>query len=121
MKPVRVQLSRKKGWRMPANTVSVARPAKFGNPFKIRAAIEIGYASETTAQRFVVGCFRDWLGPSQSRRDWWQGPTSDKRRQAILAALPTLRGKNLACWCRLDQSCHADVLLDLANRPESAP
>jgi hypothetical protein len=27
-----------------------------------------------------------------------------------------LRGKNLACWCRLDQSCHADVLLELANR-----
>jgi len=28
-----------------------------------------------------------------------------------------LRGKNLACWCRLDQPCHADVLLELANAP----
>jgi hypothetical protein len=27
-----------------------------------------------------------------------------------------LRGKNLACWCGLDQACHADVLLELANR-----
>jgi len=27
-----------------------------------------------------------------------------------------LRGKNLACWCALDQPCHADVLLELANR-----
>ena len=27
-----------------------------------------------------------------------------------------LRGKNLACWCPLDQPCHADVLLELANR-----
>ena len=27
-----------------------------------------------------------------------------------------LRGKNLACWCRLDQNCHADVLLELANK-----
>lgn len=26
-----------------------------------------------------------------------------------------LRGKDLACWCRLDQPCHADVLLELAN------
>jgi hypothetical protein len=26
-----------------------------------------------------------------------------------------LRGKNLACWCPLDQPCHADVLLRLAN------
>jgi len=27
-----------------------------------------------------------------------------------------LRGKNLACWCALDQPCHADVLLELANK-----
>jgi Domain of unknown function (DUF4326) len=26
-----------------------------------------------------------------------------------------LAGKDLACWCPLDQSCHADVLLELAN------
>ena len=26
-----------------------------------------------------------------------------------------LRGKNLACWCPLDQPCHADFLLELAN------
>ena len=27
----------------------------------------------------------------------------------------SLRGRNLACWCPLDQPCHADVLLELAN------
>lgn len=26
-----------------------------------------------------------------------------------------LAGKDLACWCRLDQPCHADVLLEIAN------
>jgi hypothetical protein len=26
-----------------------------------------------------------------------------------------LAGKNLACWCRLDQACHADILLEIAN------
>jgi hypothetical protein len=26
-----------------------------------------------------------------------------------------LRGKNLACFCELDQPSHADVLLELAN------
>lgn len=29
--------------------------------------------------------------------------------------LAPLRGKNLACWCRLDEPCHADILLRLAN------
>lgn len=28
-----------------------------------------------------------------------------------------LAGHDLACWCALDKPCHADVLLDLANRP----
>jgi len=29
-----------------------------------------------------------------------------------------LRGANLACWCPLDQPCHAEVLLEIANRDE---
>lgn len=29
--------------------------------------------------------------------------------------LGPLRGHDLACWCPLDQPCHADVLLELAN------
>jgi hypothetical protein len=33
------------------------------------------------------------------------------------AALEELRGKNLACWCKPGAPCHADVLLELANRP----
>ena len=26
-----------------------------------------------------------------------------------------LAGKDLACWCPLDQPCHADVLLEIAK------
>ena len=26
-----------------------------------------------------------------------------------------LSGRDLACWCPVDQPCHADVLLELAN------
>jgi hypothetical protein len=37
----------------------------------------------------------------------------------LVASIPDLRGKNLACWCPLDAPCHADVLLELANRDES--
>jgi hypothetical protein len=42
----------------------------------------------------------------------------------MLRELPELRGKDLACWCRLGFNprtgqkfmCHADVLLEIANR-----
>ena len=33
-------------------------------------------------------------------------------------ALPELRGKDLACWCKEGEPCHADVLLELANPPD---
>lgn len=93
-KPVRVQLSRKKGWRIPENTVSVARPGKWGNPFRVG---DFGIPTAKDA----VERFRGWLG------GYVVGPAKPD--------LSPLRGKNLACWCHLDQPCHADVLLDLAN------
>lgn len=114
--PQRVQLSRARGWRMPENTVSVARPGRWGNPFTISKAVESGYATPDTAQAFVVECFRDWNSPLTSTR-WWMGPESDLRRRPFVEDLAQLRGKNLACWCRLDAPCHADVLLEMANAP----
>lgn len=33
MNPHRIQLSRKAGWTKPENTVVVARPTRWGNPF----------------------------------------------------------------------------------------
>lgn len=32
------------------------------------------------------------------------------------AHLPDLKNKNVACFCGLDEECHGDVLLELANR-----
>lgn len=37
------------------------------------------------------------------------------KRRETLAYLPELAGKNLACVCSLDQPCHADTLICLAN------
>jgi hypothetical protein len=38
-------------------------------------------------------------------------------RKDVAPNLPIteLRGKNLACWCKPGEPCHADVLLELAN------
>ncbi|WP_291655946.1 DUF4326 domain-containing protein [Bosea sp. (in: a-proteobacteria)] len=125
--PTRLQLSRRKGfdlqaWSMETNglpALNVARPSRWGNPFTKEAAIESGYATDETWPAFVVGCFRDWLGPSQSGRDWWQGPKSDAAKSGIFGSIEVLRGKNLACWCKVGAPCHADVLLELANAPAS--
>ena len=42
----------------------------------------------------------------------WQ----DQREYAInRESLADLAGHNLACWCKPDQPCHADTLIELAN------
>jgi hypothetical protein len=104
--PVRIQLKRKRGWRMPPNTVKVDRTTAFGNPFK---------APEYSPAEAALE-FQKWLNDSVITAD---------------AFKRYLRGKNLACWCRLClehkdgkpldlecikcESCHADVLLEMAN------
>jgi len=35
-------------------------------------------------------------------------------RPELIAALPELRGKDLACWCA-PEPCHGEVLLELAD------
>ncbi|MGE2733815.1 DUF4326 domain-containing protein [Mycolicibacterium vaccae] len=42
--------------------------------------------------------------------DWKRPDLTDEIRHE-------LAGRDLACWCPLDDPCHADVLLDLANGP----
>ena len=113
--PHRVQLSRAKGWKLPENTVSVARgPGRiFGNPFTVKDAIEIAQVRPAKAQAFVVECFDRWLRGDRSN---WLGPESDAAAALILERMPELRGKNLACWCKPGTPCHADVLLELANK-----
>jgi len=123
--PERVQLSRKKGWRKPPNTVVVSRPSKWGNPYKV---VHVKNDPEFPGEWATV-----WI--SQSVGDVYIG-VHEERAEAFRIILDTYRellidnptmdihdltGRNLACWCPLDQPCHADVLLELANQPLSGP
>ena len=111
--PQRVQLSRRKGWRMPPNTVSVARPGPLGNPFIV---------GKDGTREECVRLYRLMLGGYICLT---AGPEIDEQQaavDAVIERLPGLSGKNLACWCRNDgKPCHADVLLELANAPEGTP
>jgi len=114
--PLRVQRKRTKGWRMPANTVSVCRPGKFGNPFKPAECRDAGYTgTDLEIKQRCVDAFRAWLFDKDGWLNW-QGYEAEKRKAAILDGIESLRGKNLACYCKLDEPCHADVLLEAANK-----
>lgn len=115
-KPKRIQLSRKRGWRKPEGAVVVSRPSIWGNPFQPQQLFDLGYTlSERQAREECVHAYRDWLcNPHTQMR--WVGFESDKARQNILTFIYELRGKDLCCWCSLSEPCHADVLLEIANR-----
>lgn len=114
VRPIRLQRSRAKGSKLVSPNglpvVCVTRPGVFGNPFSWRKLRELGFiGTERQLKRAAVDHFRMWLAGNVG----WPGTPT--QREAIRASLPDLRGKNLACWCRPGEPCHADVLLELAN------
>lgn len=108
-RPVRLQLSRRKGFDLQAQSrainglpaVNVARPSKWGNPYQAGTDGEGDRA-------YLARLYRDYM-------DRQLAPETP-RRETTVAALRELRGRNLACWCP-PGPCHADVLLELANGP----
>lgn len=116
--PKRIQLRRTKGWRMPPNTVKVDRSTKWGNPFVANhpgSVVErdMKPAAAVAAFRSMVAKEGGWF---PTPLPWPKGKIPAQYTTAGDVARE-LRGKNLACWCSLDQPCHADVLLELANAP----
>ena len=96
MTPKRIQRKRTKGWKMPDGAVYVGRPTKWGNPFHWQD--EDHTLGRIERKRLAVQAFDLNMDPFTMR-----------------AIREGLRGKDLVCWCRLDEPCHADVLLKIAN------
>lgn len=104
-RPKRIQLSRAKGWRMPPDTIKVDRTSRWGNQIRVGEERGPGYAP-WTAEDAV----------SHYRMNMEAAICPDRPDGSEPLDLSPLRGKNLACWCKIGAPCHADVLLDLANR-----
>jgi hypothetical protein len=125
-KPKRIQRKRVKGWRKPGGTVIVTRPGRWGNPFKV-VSLESGdssvvywrverdgakvsshlFMTRAQASRYAVELYRQYVERHM---------TGDIGLIHFRRIEQLLRGKDLACWCKLDEPCHADILLELANR-----
>lgn len=103
--PHRVQLSRAKGWRMPPNTVKVDRTTKWGNPFKPGTSCAYTGGRPVQDKRHAFVLYR---------------AVAPDNEVLVASAQANLRGKNLACWCPLDAPCHADILLEMANKDTAA-
>lgn len=132
MIPQRVQLRRTRGWRKPPDTVVVARPSKWGNPFRVARGEDLIPLDngESPGGEWHLMCSDSWTHqdyvveawPTEAeaiaaavRRFRYWATEAPGHYDNILRHVEVLRGKNLACWCPLDGECHADVLLEIAN------
>jgi len=110
--PDRIQLRRTKGWKMPENTIKVDRSTKWGNPWTIG---DCGSAAE------AVRMFRAAVIGFESNGSFCKPAAApDSYIGRIISDAAELRGKNLACWCKPGDPCHADVLLELADEASDA-
>ena len=107
--PQRIQRRRTRGWRLPPTAIYVGRPTKWGNPFTVQKAREAGYQDPHAK---AVHAYRLWLAGDPD----FTSDVHRNQRLAILRDIHELRGKDLSCWCRAEQKCHADVLLEMANK-----
>ena len=98
--PARIQRKRIKGFNLQAASpnglpvVYVGRPSRWGNAWYAKDfGVDFAYARYAehcqVLKENYSGAYEEWIAP--------------------------LRGKNLACWCKLTDKCHADILLELAN------
>ena len=103
---------------MPKNAVYVGRPGKWGNPFfrlkeKPAMAVDRG---------FLVAVYKLWLNDQlvPGLAALFKGGDTLPTPPSAETIQQHLKGKNLACWCPLDDDCHADVLLAIANAADQA-
>ena len=95
IKPVRIARSRQKKQESPNGLpiVYVGRPTKWGNPYQVSCNATDEFRKKQIEK------YRDSMS-IMLKQD----------------AIKELKGKNLSCWCKLSESCHADFLLKLANQ-----
>ena len=112
MKPRAVQRRRTRYWRMPPHTKYVGRGTRWGNRYRVGELLRYPQAQRSGGS--VLEAWRQgWPLSAQQAVDLYRWELG--RYPERFPPLEELRGWNLACWCPLDQPCHRDVLLELAN------
>lgn len=129
---MRLQRKRTKGWKMPKNSIYVGRPTKWGNPFKIigdMIYLDAGYRRKILDKWIYVSSAKenDIVKLYEMLITGIMQPGDYSLPASIFPDIlhwvehfekldvNELKGKNLLCFCKLGEPCHADILLKVAN------
>jgi len=125
--PIGIQCSRRRGYRMPPDTLRVCRPSRWGNPFtemKLRG-LHANYDCSNLAfgllvadrwpSETILGMPQDYLpAVIVAIHLAWLNHWSAKWPEDFERWIAPLRGMNLACYCEIGSPCHRDNLLRFA-------
>jgi hypothetical protein len=107
---------------MPENTLYVGRPGEFGNPFVKGDYVMLGKGGSGWAflkclsEEHRTAAFtlvKDNAHAVELYKEYL------KRFPLRKEKIEKLKGKNLACWCKEGDPCHADVLLEMVSSYET--
>lgn len=124
--PVRLQLSRKRGFNLQALSratndlpaMKVDRSTRWGNPWVIGARIDMRLARKWGWEISPSGRKHICQSQTEAFRKFRHALLWDTAIHAFVRQ--ELGGFNLACWCDTDECCHASALLFVANsRPST--
>lgn len=90
--PRRIQY--RKGLQMPAKCIYAARPSPWGNPYAVATYRRFGALN--LFARFALERLTDW-----DRNSGWLDPL--------------INADYAACWCKLNEPCHVDLLFAFAD------
>jgi hypothetical protein len=94
---------------MPEGALYVGRPTVYGNPWAKGDASHLPPGSD----------WRAWVTDRYARELSERDGTGEMKFVTMAEIRERLAGRDLSCWCPLDQACHADVLLKVANEDQS--
>lgn len=138
MLPIRVQRIQQRKQVSPNGlpTVYVGSGSRWSNPFKLvkqssgKWTIQTDgsercnkllikhchaiYDTKDEAAADAINCYSHWLLPYNRK----EGSMSEfyLSMSNIEDIVASLKGRNLSCWCSIDEKCHADLLIELANK-----
>lgn len=114
VKPTRIQRSRAKGSKLPANTICCTRPGKWGNQFPVgmwfrKVSPDWFVWAHGDSSHFGNQQVRD-LPHSLELFEEYATARVQWDRQWLE---PLRKADFLACWCKLENRCHVDIIIKL--------
>lgn len=104
--PFRIRMLRLKGFRLPPIARKADRSTAAGNPYKLKdcdCGLVKGLHGHDREESIKL--FRKYAIARLKREQDWLEPW---------------RGKCPSDFCKVDEACHCDIVIELANRPRSS-